>query len=199
MKTLVIGTGNKHKVGEIAPLLLKDGLPLTLKVASEYGPFDPDETGSTLEENALIKASAAQELSGEWALADDTGLFVDALDGRPGIYAARYAGPGCSFADNVAKLLGEMKDVPEARRTALFACVIALSRPGQAPQLFRGECKGYITLSPQGSGGFGYDPVFKVPGLNKSFAELSTAEKNAISHRSIATRACAAELKKLLS
>jgi XTP/dITP diphosphohydrolase len=199
LKTIVIGTGNKHKVHEIAPVLLQGGLPVTLKVASDYGHFDPDETGKTLEENAIIKASAAEKLSGEWSIADDTGLFVDALDGRPGIYAARYAGPGCSFADNVAKLLGELKDVPMVKRTALFACVIALCRPGHAPQLFRGECKGFIALEPSGSGGFGYDPVFKIFGLNKSFAEITTEEKNRLSHRSIATQMCRAELKKLLS
>ncbi len=199
MKTIVIGTGNKHKVQEISPLLLEGGLPLQLKVASEYGPFDPDESGTTLEENALIKSQAAEKLSGEWSLSDDTGLFVDALDGRPGIYAARYAGPGCSFADNIAKLLRELSGVPEGRRTALFACVIALCRPGHAPLIFRGECKGYIALEAHGHGGFGYDPVFRIAGLNKTFAEISAEEKNRVSHRSIATVLCRTELKKLLS
>ena len=196
MQTLVLGTGNKHKVQEIAPLLT--GLPFTVKAAGEYGPFDPDETGSTLEENALIKARAALELSGEWAISDDTGLFIDGLDGRPGIYAARYAGPGCSFADNVRKVLGEMQGIPLEKRTATFACVIALCRPGQEPQLFRGECKGRISLAERGTGGFGYDPIFVIDELQKSFAELSTEEKNRVSHRSIATKMCRAALEKLV-
>ena len=187
-RILVLGTGNAHKVQEIAPLLA--GLPVTLKGAGDYGEFDPDESGSTLEENALIKARAAMELSHEWALADDTGLEVDALDGRPGIYAARYAGPGCSFADNVRKLLGELKGVPLEKRTAKFSCVIALCRPGCEPVTFRGECNGHIALEPRGNSGFGYDPVFIIDKVHKTFAELSAVEKNEISHRSIAVKLC---------
>ena len=199
MKTIVIGTGNKHKVQEISPLLLEGGLPIQLKVASDYGAFDPEESGSTLEENAIIKARAAETLSGEWALSDDTGLFVDALDGRPGIYAARYAGPGCTFADNIAKLLRELSGVPIEKRTAMFACVIALCRPGHDPLLFRGECKGHIAVEAHGTGGFGYDPVFRIAGLNKTFAELTAAEKNRVSHRSLATVLCREALKKILA
>jgi XTP/dITP diphosphohydrolase len=189
-RILVLGTGNRHKVDEIAPLLRASGLAIELKVASDFGSFDPDETGSTLEENAIIKAQAALDLSGEWSLADDTGLFVDALGGRPGIYAARYAGPGCSFDDNIRKLLGELKDVPPEKRTASFACVIALCRPGKPPQTFRGECKGVIATERHGNSGFGYDPVFRISGLNKTFAELTPDEKNRVSHRSIATTLC---------
>jgi XTP/dITP diphosphohydrolase len=196
MRTLVLGTGNKHKVQEIAPLLA--GLPLTVKAAGEYGPFDPDETGSTLEENALIKARAARALSGEWSISDDTGLFIDALDGRPGIYAARYAGPNCSFADNIRKVLVELDGVPLEKRTATFACVIALCRAGEEDLLFRGECKGRIALAERGAGGFGYDPVFVIDNLQKSFAELGTEEKNTISHRAIATRLCRQALESLL-
>lgn len=196
MRTLVLGTGNKHKVQEIAPLL--GGLAVTVKAAGEYGPFDPDETGATLEANALIKANAALALSGEWALSDDTGLFIDALDGRPGIYAARYAGVGCSFADNVRKVLQEMKGVPFEKRTATFACVIALCRPNHEPLLFRGECKGRIWEQERGNGGFGYDPIFVIDELQKSFAELTTEEKNRVSHRSIATKLCRTALEKLL-
>lgn len=196
MRTLVLGTGNKHKVHEIAPLLA--GLPVMVKAAGEYGPFDPDESGSTLEENALIKSRAALDLSKEWSISDDTGLFIDALDGRPGIYAARYAGVGCSFADNIRKVLGELQGVPLEKRTASFACVIALCRPGQEPLTFRGECKGHISLAERGNGGFGYDPIFVIDELQKSFAELTTEEKNRVSHRSIATKACRAALEKLL-
>ena len=196
---LVIGTGNPHKVEELAPVLLATGLPLDLRPASAFGSFHPDENGATLEANAIIKAQAALELSGEWALADDTGLFVDALDGRPGIYAARYAGPGCSFADNVRKLLRELDGVPEPRRGAQFSCVIALCRPGQPPLTFRGDCPGRIVTQPSGGGGFGYDPVFAPAGYEKTFAEIPAAEKNRISHRALATFACRAELTKLLA
>ena len=197
-RILVIGTGNKHKVEEIAPLLLESGLPLELKIASAYGHFSPDEIGNTLEENALIKARSAMILSGEWALADDTGLAVDALDGRPGIYAARYAGVGCSFADNIRKLLRELEGVPQAKRTATFQCSIALCRPGHEHRHFRGECMGWIRETPSGSGGFGYDPVFVVAGLGKTFAELTAIEKNTVSHRSIAVKLCRQELDSLL-
>ncbi|HYF47861.1 MAG TPA: RdgB/HAM1 family non-canonical purine NTP pyrophosphatase [Planctomycetota bacterium] len=198
VRTIVIGTGNKHKVQEIAPLLLETGLPIELKPASDYGTFDPEETGTTLEENALIKARAALDLSGEWSISDDTGLEVDALGGRPGIYAARYAGEGCSFDDNINKLLGELKGVPLEKRTAKFASVIALCRPGQPPQYFRGECNGFINVERRGTGGFGYDPIFMITSLNKSFAELTTAEKNTVSHRSIAVKKCRAELERLI-
>jgi len=197
-RILVIGTGNKHKVTEIAPLLLETGLDLELKPASDYGAFDPDETGATLKENALIKADAALKLSREWSISDDTGLEVEALGGRPGIFAARYAGEGCSFDDNINKLLGELNGVPLEKRGAKFASVIALCRPGQAPLYFRGECKGFINIERRGTGGFGYDPIFTITALNKSFAELTTAEKNTVSHRSIAVKQCRAELERLM-
>jgi len=196
-RTLIIGTGNTHKVSEIAPLLA--GLDFDLKAAGEYGPFAPVEDGDTLEANAEIKARAAIELSGEWAIADDTGLFIDALDGRPGIYAARYAGEHCSFADNIKKVLGEMRGVPDEKRTATFSCVIAFARPSEAIKLFRGDCKGEITTGPRGNGGFGYDPIFVISSVKKSFAELSAGEKNGISHRSIAVKQCRDFLSKLLT
>lgn len=197
-RILAIGTGNKHKVQELAPLLLETGLALDLRPASQYGKFDPVEDGATLEENAIIKARAAMELSGEWAVSDDTGLEVDALGGRPGIYAARYAGEGCTFDDNIRKMLGELQGVPPEKRTATFLCVIALCRPGQPPQTFRGECKGWIAAERRGSGGFGYDPVFVVSALGKTFSELSAEEKNRLSHRALAARQCRSELEKLL-
>jgi XTP/dITP diphosphohydrolase len=183
-RILVVGTNNVHKAGEISPLL--DGLGLTLRPAGVFGPFDPHESGRTLEENALIKARAALALSGEWSIADDTGLEVDALGGRPGIHAARYAGPGCSFADNICKLLGELAGVPEEKRGARFACLVALCRPDAQPEYFRGEIAGRILEAPRGAGGFGYDPVFFLPSLGRTFAELALAEKNRLSHRALA-------------
>jgi len=198
-RILVIGTANKHKVEEIAPVLLETGLPLKLRLAPSYGKFEPNEGGSTLEENALIKAQAAMNLSGAWAIADDTGLEVDALNGRPGIYAARYAGEGCNFDDNIRKLLDELEGVPQEKRTATFLCVIALCRPGHPPQTFRGECRGWIGTARRGAGGFGYDPVFVVTELDKSFAEMSMPEKNRLSHRALAVRLCRQELEKIIS
>ena len=193
---LVVGTNNRHKLSEIGPYL--DGLNLELKLAATFGPFDPDENGSTLEENALIKARAAMELSGQWSIADDTGLEVDALDGRPGIHAARYAGEACNFEDNIRKLLGELSGVPDERRTAQFVCVIALCRPGCEPLTVRGCCDGRILNERRGSGGFGYDPVFGIDALGKSFAELTRDEKNRISHRGRAVRLIREKLVELL-
>ncbi|HEY3320578.1 MAG TPA: RdgB/HAM1 family non-canonical purine NTP pyrophosphatase [Planctomycetota bacterium] len=197
MRTLVIGTGNKHKVVEITPHFA--GLDLTLKAAGEYGSFNPDENGTTLEANAIIKAQAAMKLSGEWAIADDTGLEIDALGGRPGIYAARYAGPQCNFEDNIRKVLDEMAGVPVEKRGAKFLCVIALCRPGHPPQTFRGVCPGQIATTRRGAGGFGYDPIYIVSGLNKTFAEMTADEKNSLSHRALATKLCRAELERLLA
>jgi XTP/dITP diphosphohydrolase len=195
-RILVVGTNNRHKLGEIAPLL--DGLGLQLRAAGEYGRFEPVEDGATLDENAILKADAALKLSGEWSIADDTGLGVDALGGRPGMYAARYAGEGCTFADNVRKLLGEMQGVPEGRRGATFVCVIALCRRGAAPLTFRASCRGRILEQPRGTGGFGYDPVFQLEGMDRAFAELTPGEKNQLSHRARAVRLLRAELARLL-
>ncbi|HLX63918.1 MAG TPA: RdgB/HAM1 family non-canonical purine NTP pyrophosphatase [Planctomycetota bacterium] len=197
-RILVVGTNNKHKAEEIAPILTASGLNLELRPASAYGNFDPIEDGATLDANAIIKAQAALKVSGEWSIADDTGLFVDALNGRPGIYAARYAGLGCTFADNISKLLRELEGIPLSQRGAQFSCVIALCRPGCEPTLFRGDCRGHISLSPNGTGGFGYDPIFVIDGLNKSFAQLTLDEKNNFSHRAIAVKSLRDALTKLL-
>src|SRR5205823_6298538 len=125
-------------------------------------------------------------------------LFVDALNGRPGIYAARYAGLGCTFDDNIRKLLRELEGIPRSERSAKFSCVIALCRLNSEPLIFQGDCRGHIALQPRGEGGFGYDPIFVIDGLNKSFAELKPDEKNHISHRSIAVKKCRDALAQLL-
>jgi XTP/dITP diphosphohydrolase len=195
-RILVLGTGNRHKLGEIEPLLT--GLDLNLKAAGEYGAFNPVEDASTLQENAVIKAEAALKLSGEWSFADDTGLEVDAIGGRPGVHAARYAGPDCNPSKNIDKLLGELKNVPHEKRTARFVCVIAFCRSGIPPQTFRGTCAGHILTERRGTGGFGYDPVFLVGGLEKSFAEMSMDEKNRLSHRACAVKLFRTELVKLV-
>lgn len=190
---LVLGTGNKNKVFEIAPHL--EGIGIDLKIAGQYGPFDPVEDGGTLEANALIKAKAASNLVLEktghlqFSIADDTGLFIDALDGRPGVYSARYAGENCHFIENVKKVLTEMADVPEEKRTAKFVCVIALVMADQKMDMFRGELSGTILKEPRGSSGFGYDPIFHVPSLGKTLAEIEPEHKNRISHRGLAMSA----------
>jgi XTP/dITP diphosphohydrolase len=195
-RILVVGTNNRHKLGEIAPLLA--GLDLTLKAAGEYGSFDIAEDGATLAENAVKKADAASVLSKQWAIADDTGLEVDALGGRPGLHAARYAGPECDFEKNITKLLGELRGVPMEKRTARFVCVIAFCRPGVPPQTFRATCPGRILTGKRGAGGFGYDPVFQMEGMEKTFAELTLEEKNRLSHRARAVKLLRTELVKLL-
>jgi XTP/dITP diphosphohydrolase len=141
------------------------------------------EDGATLEENSLKKAVALRDFTGLPALADDTGLFVRALGGAPGIFAARYAGEDCSYSDNVDKLLSEMRGVPEGERGATFRTVISLSLGGGHFRQVTGEVQGRIVEAPRGSGGFGYDPIFLPDGARQVFAEMTLEEKNRISHR----------------
>lgn len=190
MRKLVLATRNRHKVAEIAAILAGAGAPVEPVSLAEF-PQAPEveETGSTLEENALLKARSAAEASGLPAVADDTGLFVDALGGAPGVHSARYAGPECLYEKNNARLLEELRDVPEARRTARFECAVVLAAPGQPPLVFRGVLRGRIALVPRGAGGFGYDPLFVPDGGSLTLAEMSAEAKNAISHRSLAFRA----------
>ena len=163
--------------------MLKD---LGVRVRS-LGEFDgaPEvvEDGSTYEENALKKARSAAAFTGKPSLADDTGLEVEALDGRPGIHAARFAGEQCSFQDNITKLLTLLKGVPRERRGARFVCVLAFVAPDGREELVHGELEGRITEAPAGIGGFGYDPVFVPDGNTRTFAEMTLEEKNKISHR----------------
>ncbi|OGR40876.1 MAG: non-canonical purine NTP pyrophosphatase, RdgB/HAM1 family [Elusimicrobia bacterium GWA2_61_42] len=181
-KTLVIATFNVHKAGEILAIL--PGLPLRLRTLAEFPGAGPAvEDGETLEENALKKALAAARFTGAWALADDTGLEVDALGGAPGVRSARYAGDGASYADNNAKLLAALAGVPAAGRGARFACVAALASPSGETAVSRGTLEGRITEQARGSGGFGYDPLFELAGASRTLSELSDAEKNALSHR----------------
>jgi len=184
MQKIVLATNNRHKIEEIRAILR--GLPYQILTASDFPSFpDPDEDGATLEDNARIKAVAVLRATGDWALADDSGLEVDALNGAPGIISARFAGPGCTFADNNRKLLELMKDVPDDKRGARFRCVVALARRGGDDDviLFSGEIRGVITREERGSGGFGYDPVFYVSELGFTFAEATADAKNRLSHR----------------
>lgn len=183
--TIVVATGNAHKLVEIEAILGR-AMPGTRFVAvHQLGDFeDPEETGATFAENALIKARAAVAETGFAAVADDSGLVVDALNGEPGVYSARYAGVHGDDAANNAKLLGNMADVPAPERTARFMSVVALVRPDGTELTGTGACEGTIGFEGRGSNGFGYDPLFlpqDTPG--KTMAELTPEEKNAISHR----------------
>src|SRR5690349_2906774 len=181
-RELVLATRNRHKGAELAQLLAD--LPIRIHTMDEF-PDVPDvvEDGDTCEANALKKARAVSDATGLMAVADDTGLEVDALDGRPGVYAARYAGPQATYEDNCRKLLGEMAGVPLDRRTARFVTVAAVALPSQTVEVMTGRLEGLISERPTGARGFGYDPVFYVPELGRTLAELSSEEKNCISHR----------------
>lgn len=189
---LLIATHNQGKLRELSTML--GGLPFKLVSLSDVGiEYDVDETGETLEENAVLKATSYAELSGLPTLADDSGLEVDALGGEPGVRSARYAGEGASDADRIALLHKNLADKLEPW-SARFRCVIALVWPDEPTQQFPGECVGEIVRQARGDNGFGYDPVFLVSGLGKTMAELSSDEKNSISHRSIAARKAAEAL-----
>ena len=196
-RILVVGSNNADKLSEIGAIL--SGLPVELRPASFYGPFDPAEDCDTLEGNAAAKAAAARDLSGEWAIADDTGLFVDALGGAPGVRSARYAGAGAGYAANRRLLLERMAGVPKGRRTARFSCVIALAIPSAPIVFFRGEVEGEITESERGDGGFGYDSIFFAPEIGMTFGEAPPALKNSVSHRFRALAAFRSALPRLLA
>jgi XTP/dITP diphosphohydrolase len=194
-RQLVLASANPGKQREFAALLAPRGFQLVLQ--SEFGIGGVHETGSTFEDNALLKARHAAGRSGQSALADDSGLEVDALGGRPGVYSARFAGPAATDADNNARLLAELAGVPPPARTARYRCVLALvrSETDVAPLLARGVWEGAIALEPAGELGFGYDPLFIPQGFTQHAAELPPGLKNRLSHRGQA----AAELLRLLS
>jgi XTP/dITP diphosphohydrolase len=180
---LLIATTNRGKALEYKALL--SGIPYEIVTMPEQGLYlEVEETGATFEENARLKALALATESGLLSLADDSGLEVDALGGKPGVHSSRYAGEGASDEDRYRLLLDKLRDVPDGRRAARFRCVIAIAAPGGQVELYSGECPGVITKEPKGKNGFGYDPVFYLPELRKTMAELSPEEKNRISHRS---------------
>jgi XTP/dITP diphosphohydrolase len=194
---LVLASANPDKAAEIAAILSAavPGLDLAPRPAEVA---DVDETGKTLLENARLKAAAIAAATGEAAVADDTGLAVDALDGAPGVYSSRFAGEDATYADNVAKLLESLDGVPPERRTARFETVALVCWPDGREVSATGVVEGTISTEAHGDGGFGYDPIF-VPseGGGRTFADLSAEEKHALSHRGRAFRALAAELAKL--
>lgn len=187
MNHLVVATRNTGKIVEITALLT--GLVDQFSSASDYAGFpETVEDGATFEENALKKAREAAAFTGLPALADDSGLVVDALGGRPGVFSARYAGDNADDDANNARLLGECRHVPEEQRQAAFVCVLAYVSPEGDEQVFSGTVTGRILDTARGEGGFGYDPLFQVDGFGRTMAELTLAEKNEVSHRARAFR-----------
>jgi XTP/dITP diphosphohydrolase len=198
MRRLVFATRNRGKLAELSALVA----PLGLEVisAADLGAPDVVEDGATFAENAIEKARVVAAAVGEPALADDSGLVVDALDGAPGVLSARYAGPQASDADNNRLLLARLAGVPPASRTAHFVCVMAFADPagalGPGVEVAEGRCHGVLLEAPRGQGGFGYDPLFYVPDRGQTFAELGAEVKNTISHRAVAMSRMQATLRR---
>ena len=193
--TLVIATGNPAKTAEIRDLL--KGFPINIKNLDDFGPLPPVvEDGDSFDENAYKKASFVSKILGYPALADDSGLVVEALGGAPGIYSARYAGENASDQQRYTKLLEEMEG--QANRRAAFECVISLAVPTGAALTYEGRCEGLIAEEPAGEGGFGYDPVFYYPPLKKTFGQLVRKEKSLVSHRGKALKELKDEFDKVL-
>lgn len=191
----VLATSNRGKLAELAALL--EPLAIALVAQSDLGIDTPPETGLTFVDNALLKARHAARAAGLPAIADDSGLSVDALDGAPGLYSARYAGEHATDGDNIAKLLDALASFEAPRRTAHYRCAIVYVRESDdpAPIVCEGVWEGRIALAPRGSAGFGYDPVFEpAPDFARTVAEMSAADKNAVSHRARALRALVARL-----
>lgn len=198
MLRLVIGTRNPQKRGELVELL--KGLPLELQGVEDYpGLPEVEEDGKTFQENAIKKAATLAKLTGEWLVAEDSGLEVDALNGDPGVRSARYAGEKATYAENNRKLLRAMEGIPPEGRTARFRCAIALASPQGLLFVVEGQCEGRIAQEARGEQGFGYDPVFYLPDYGKTFAELGPAVKNQISHRAQALKKFREMLKKYIS
>ncbi|MCI0480827.1 MAG: XTP/dITP diphosphatase [Candidatus Dadabacteria bacterium] len=194
MEKIVLATGNKGKLREFRGLL--EGVFGNIVSLNDLeSPPEVTEDGETFRENALKKARAIAAYSGLPALADDSGLEVEALGGRPGVYSARYAGEGAVDTDNIAKLLSELQGV--ANRKARFVCFLALVTPGGDETTVSGECEGIIIDEPRGEGGFGYDPVFFLPEYNRTMAEIPAELKNKISHRARACESLAKHLREM--
>ena len=189
---IVLASSNKHKVQEINDIV--NSLKIPVEFILPPKDFDPDENGTTFEENSYIKARAAWEISKSWVLADDSGLCIDALGGKPGIYSARYAETPKARIERVLKELDGIKN-----RNAHFTCAMTLINPkGDVEYKYQGICEGSIIDSPKGENGFGYDPIFLVNGYTRTMAELTEEEKNKVSHRSVALKKVIAYLKENL-
>ena len=197
---ILLATNNPHKVEEISAMLEAVGMPARVLSLLDFHHLQlPEESGATLEENAILKAQAAAEHTGLIAIADDSGLEVEALGGAPGVHSKRFAGETATDPQRYGKLLELMKDVPEGKRQARFRCCIAIASPGAEPVVVEGIVPGRIAFCPAGQHGFGYDPVFLPEGMDITMAQLPMAEKNKISHRSRALRAAIPVIKRLIS
>jgi len=182
MRTLLLATTNEHKLNEFRSIFQE--LPFTLLSLRDVQiDLDVEETGTTFAENAILKARTYAQLAGMLALADDSGLEIDALGGAPGIYSARFAGRETSYAERFRLILARLQDIAPAERTARFRCAIALAEPSGYTRVVEGVIEGLVAEGPRGESGFGYDPIFLVPEFGKTTAELAPAEKNRISHR----------------
>lgn len=198
MPLLVLGTGNRKKGIELAALVAPLGLEV-LTLADVPWAIEVEESGRTFAENARLKAVEQARHLGEWVLADDSGLVVDALGGAPGVYSARYSDPGATDERNNEKLLRELRDVPLERRTARFVCCTALANPqGELLAESAGDCRGRILTSLHGAHGFGYDPLFEIVEYHRTFGELGLSVKAFLSHRARAMRALLPQLQRLL-
>lgn len=193
MKTMIIASKNAGKIEEFKALFQPAGFEVLSLLDLKDAP-DVEETGQTFKENARLKAEAIAKKYGCYALADDSGLVIDALDGRPGVYSARYAGESKDDQMNIEKVLSELDGVPMERRTAHFCCVLAVATPNGPTFYAEGKCEGLIAETPKGNNGFGYDPIFFLPDKNRTFAELTSVEKSTVSHRAKALQ----QLEKLL-
>jgi XTP/dITP diphosphohydrolase len=192
---IVLATTNQGKTREIHELL--KGFPIEIKNLNDFGPIpEVIEDGTTFDDNAYKKASFTARVLGYPAMADDSGLCVETLDGAPGVWSARYAGENATDADNVNKMLDDLKD--KDNRNAAFKCVISIAVPTGAALTYEGECQGVITKKPVGENGFGYDPLFFYPEFNKTFAQLSIQEKGGVSHRGKALKEIADEMDKII-
>ena len=193
MRQLLVATRNSHKTREFAEILGEEFEVRDL--AAEAKTPVIEETGSTFAENAILKAVAISRRNAGLVVADDSGLEVDALQGAPGVYSARYAGPSAKDGENIARLLSELRQCQRPRPfAARFRCVLALARKGKVLGTFEGVIEGTVVDPPRGAGGFGYDPVFQPNGFAETFGELSSGEKNRISHRAMAIRLLRAKL-----
>lgn len=182
MREIVIATKNKGKALEFEQMF--QPFQIQVKTLLDFPEFpEIEETGATFEENAIIKAESVMKETKAMVMADDSGLVIDALDGRPGVYSARYAGPEKDDEANIQKVLRELEGVPLSKRTARFYCALALAIPGRETITVNGTCEGFITFEKKGTNGFGYDPIFFVQGYERTMAELLPNEKNKISHR----------------
>ena len=196
---IVAATGNAHKLAEIEAITAQFGLKIITKAQAGAGDLEVEETGTTFEENSLLKAEAIMKATGLPAIADDSGLETDALKGAPGVYSARFAGEDADDAANNQKLLALMEQVPEEARSGRFVSVVTLCYPDGNVLSARGECPGRILRELRGDGGFGYDPLFLPEGFDRTYAQITAEEKNSISHRARALEGLKAQLEKYIA